>query len=548
MRPGKMGMVGILGVIFLSLSSMVFGRAGDPDTAFGINGAVSENTGEKEGVKALAGQADGKVIAGIDSESQGIKNGMLARYGATGALDASFGAGGMVHDLGLDAVDALLILADGSILAGGTKNGLIIVVCLNSDGTLKDTFGSNGSTTLDFGQGVSPDKVHKLISIENNKLFAIASSGTKVLLAQLGEDGILDLGYDMDGLKTVDLALGQGKIAAIQRLGDGGLVVAGYLGSGACLDANFDPNDPATYTVYFVSKIDMNGNMDAGFGQNGLIKGQKVDALNDSCSQVKDILVNETSGKLLVGGTEYFESSVYPGEYFYSGRLWQFSASSGAPDLGFGVLLDGKVSLDTFDAVERMAKQKDGKIIVMGNSSMFVVPSKGTVVRLGRVLANGKIDDKSNNSKTYFGDEDGTKMLWIGYTYDEYAALLLRGNGRILVGGKSSDDLLVFNSTMFQVKNDAVMINMTPASLKNGKVGKKYSATLKAKGGQAPYTFKVIAGKLPPGLSLSTKGVISGTPKGWKDKAKYKTSSFTIQAKDKNGETGKRAYKIKILK
>ena len=38
------------------------------------------------------------------------------------------------------------------------------------------------------------------------------------------------------------------------------------------------------------------------------------------------------------------------------------------------------------------------------------------------------------------------------------------------------------------------------------------SQQITATGGAAPYSFTVTSGKLPPGLSLSTSGVISGTP------------------------------------
>ncbi len=41
-----------------------------------------------------------------------------------------------------------------------------------------------------------------------------------------------------------------------------------------------------------------------------------------------------------------------------------------------------------------------------------------------------------------------------------------------------------------------------------------YSFTITATGGIPPYTFSVASGVLPPGLSLSASGVISGTPLG----------------------------------
>ena len=72
-------------------------------------------------------------------------------------------------------------------------------------------------------------------------------------------------------------------------------------------------------------------------------------------------------------------------------------------------------------------------------------------------------------------------------------------------------------------------ITISPATLPNGAVGVAYSQTLTASGGTAPYTFTVIAGALPPGLALSTAGVISGTP------TTAGPSNVTIRATDANG-------------
>ncbi|MBI3469927.1 MAG: putative Ig domain-containing protein [Candidatus Solibacter usitatus] len=53
---------------------------------------------------------------------------------------------------------------------------------------------------------------------------------------------------------------------------------------------------------------------------------------------------------------------------------------------------------------------------------------------------------------------------------------------------------------------------ITTTSLPNGTVGVVYSQTVAATGGTPPYTFDVPPGSLPGGLSLSTAGVLSGTP------------------------------------
>ena len=60
---------------------------------------------------------------------------------------------------------------------------------------------------------------------------------------------------------------------------------------------------------------------------------------------------------------------------------------------------------------------------------------------------------------------------------------------------------------------NAVTLTVVTTSLPNGTVGAPYNSTLLASGGSSPYTWsETSGGSLPPGLSLSGAGVISGTP------------------------------------
>ncbi len=61
--------------------------------------------------------------------------------------------------------------------------------------------------------------------------------------------------------------------------------------------------------------------------------------------------------------------------------------------------------------------------------------------------------------------------------------------------------------------NGATGVSVTTTSLPNGVVGTAYSATLAATGGTSPYTWReATGGALPPGLSVSSTGTLSGTP------------------------------------
>ncbi|HEX4853076.1 putative Ig domain-containing protein [Arenimonas sp.] len=86
----------------------------------------------------------------------------------------------------------------------------------------------------------------------------------------------------------------------------------------------------------------------------------------------------------------------------------------------------------------------------------------------------------------------------------------------------------------------APTIVVNPATLANGTAGQAYTASLSASGAVAPYGFAVTAGALPPGMSLSAGGALSGTP------TSSGTFNFTVTATDANGQAGTRAYALVI--
>lgn len=67
---------------------------------------------------------------------------------------------------------------------------------------------------------------------------------------------------------------------------------------------------------------------------------------------------------------------------------------------------------------------------------------------------------------------------------------------------------------------------ITTTSLPDGTRGQSYSQQLTASGGSGSGTWSLVSGSLPPGLSLSTSGLISGTPSTITD------ASFTVRYTD----------------
>jgi hypothetical protein len=87
-----------------------------------------------------------------------------------------------------------------------------------------------------------------------------------------------------------------------------------------------------------------------------------------------------------------------------------------------------------------------------------------------------------------------------------------------------------------------VDLSVTTSSLPGGQVSVAYSQSLAATGGVTPYSWSLASGSLPAGLSLSSGGVISGTPTA------AGTSNFTVQVSDSQtpADTATKALSITI--
>ena len=79
-------------------------------------------------------------------------------------------------------------------------------------------------------------------------------------------------------------------------------------------------------------------------------------------------------------------------------------------------------------------------------------------------------------------------------------------------------------------------------SLPSFTVGQQSSFQLQATGGTAPYTFKITTGALPPSLTLSTGGTISGVVK----RAVADTTIF-VAVTDAKGIKATQAFDVQII-
>jgi hypothetical protein len=87
-----------------------------------------------------------------------------------------------------------------------------------------------------------------------------------------------------------------------------------------------------------------------------------------------------------------------------------------------------------------------------------------------------------------------------------------------------------------------LLFPVSPATLTNGIIGQPYSVQFTPGAGQAPFTWVLApnSNPLPPGLDLSTDGLLSGTP------TTAGTFSFVLRVTDATGRSVDRLYPISI--
>jgi uncharacterized delta-60 repeat protein len=137
---------------------------GDLDTSFGGEGKVPTDFGDdrNEEARALAIQADGKLVVAGESIDSDNSDFALARYLPDGTLDSTFSDDGKVlTDFNSGSHEGALTLAlqpDGKLVAAGdfTVSGINADFALaryRPNGTLDSAFGSAGKVTTEFRSG-----------------------------------------------------------------------------------------------------------------------------------------------------------------------------------------------------------------------------------------------------------------------------------------------------------------------------------------------------------------------------------------------------------
>lgn len=207
-----------------------FTADGALDPTFGVGGKVVTDIGSlNDYPSTLLLQPDGRIVVGgriqQDTADGGRDRAALARFGADGALDPTFGVGGKVvtrpsRDLDTEFED-LALTSDGRIVAAGrTLNRTanpggndVLLARYRADGSLDPTFGGGGLVQTDFGMQKESAKA-VLVRPDNG----VVVGGDTTPDGRFDTTDLLLLGYRADG--TLDPTFGTGGRTVTDVRGD----------------------------------------------------------------------------------------------------------------------------------------------------------------------------------------------------------------------------------------------------------------------------------------------------------------------------------------
>lgn len=334
---------------------------GTLDSGFDGDGTLVVNAFNESYAYDLFVQADGKIVVVGTRYDGNFSASMLAlRLNVDGTLDTSFGTGGYSEpnvSTGDDFAFAVAPLVNGQFLLAGSRidanfNNQPVVIRLNADGSVDNTFGNNGLAEVTVNQienqfwsvGVQVDG-RIVASGSFSRDIGGGLSDRDVLVACFDANGVLDPGFGTDGIVIKAINAGEQEVAFGQALDPAGNIFL----SGFTEDPDFSYDG-------FLMEMDADGGDVPSFGTNGTVLFN-----TPALQNVFNDLILQPDGKPLVCGTS--------GGFWFDPRdqvLARYT-TSGALDNTFGT--NGYVlnSINGgFDEANALALQSDGAILVAG--------------------------------------------------------------------------------------------------------------------------------------------------------------------------------------
>jgi uncharacterized delta-60 repeat protein len=413
--------------VIISIAS--FSQVGSLDKSFSSDGKAITGFGfGDDGGNAVIIQKDGKIVVAGFAYNGSNNDFGLARYNTDGSLDKTFGSahtGKVITDFTLsdDVATCIALQKNGEIIVAGYATLPIggkgfALARYNTNGTLDNTFHTNGKVITDFGG--NDDEITSVAIQDNGKIVVAGYTNSRstydYALARYNANGSLDNTFGNGGKVITNLNVSNpgddfGEGMALQS--NGKIVVAGYTEAAS-----------GNYNITVV-RYTTGGSLDNNFSGDGKMF---INLSGNPVNVAKAIAIQPNDGRIVVAGYTNASSN------HLNFALLRCN-TNGTLDNSFSY--NGVVTTDFggADMANAVTIQDDGKIIVAGSTLI----GSDEDVAWARYSADGKIDKSfsSNGTIIYnFGGNDYGK------------AVALQSNGKIVIAGFTTasggdDDFLV---------------------------------------------------------------------------------------------------------
>ena len=406
----------ILNIAFFLCIGSIQAQTLVPDQTFGDKGwAVTNADNADDSGYAFEVLSNGKIITvgdmGIESDQEGVPDERgfgFVRYNSDGSIDNTFGTNGITFVSSSDVSvrgdliknpRGLAVQDDGKILASGGA-GELVVIRLTENGNLDTSFDSDGVVNINVIAFIQPSGPEDIKILDDGRIVVVGKSGTNyAYVARLLADGSPDTSFNGNGGNRLETFTGT-FWKGIDVQDDGKVVIGGSY------------NDSGNRNAAFL-RFNTDGTFDSSFGNDGFVQ---ID-FGASYDQVEDIAI-QPDGKIVFTGS----AGSIPDRDIIHGRI----NPDGSPDQTYSG--DGKslLSLPGNDVGYNIRIMDDNSFLIGGtglNSS-----ASTTDFLLYKVNSDGS-DDNS------FGDQSPVIFADLNNSDDVAREMDIQPDGKVLLFG-----------------------------------------------------------------------------------------------------------------
>jgi uncharacterized delta-60 repeat protein len=375
---------------------------------------------------AMAFTSDGKII--VAGRVENDNNFLLLRYTAAGALDNTFGTGGIVWVSSVSArAYGMAVQPDGKLVLVGwitPANRDFCIMRFNSDGSLDAGFGTGGQVVTPIG--TENDEARNVAIQSDGKIVVTgfstnAAHNTDFVVVRYTSSGSLDGSFGTGGIVKTDINNFDAAEGIAINSTTGAITIAGSSNEDS-QDPNYSNTGSGDFTVVRYTSA---GALDGSFG----VGGKAIFDIGAGTYDEAHSLAVQPDGKLVVAGITKRGSTNSGNSDAAVIRL----TTAGALDGTFGTAgkaIANYTGFNSDDDCHSVTLQNDGKIVIGGSVDAFTDP-KPYGFMLMRFTTAGALD------VTF--DGDGKAAVDLAPTDNDFGYVVALNGNRIYLAGTSGD-------------------------------------------------------------------------------------------------------------